>query len=109
MKKIARYFKRLFSPRYMQDIDMMDLIHALNSETVRKIWLFEVYQELRNLNLGVDKALLGGDLRINDLSARRKAFQDVLEMLITARKRSLAEKDPNPRYMSEVDLDRVTV
>lgn len=109
MKKLARYFVRLFSPRHLQDIDMLELMHSLNSETVRKIWLHEVYEELRSMNLGVEKALLAGDYRLHDLSARRKAFQDVLELLLNARKRSLTEKDPNPRFLSEVDMDRVTV
>ncbi len=109
MRKISRYLKRLVSPRYMQDIDLADLLRAMNDETVRRIWLYEVYQELRNLNLGVEKALMGGDISISRISARRRAFQDVLEMILNARTRRLEERDPNPRFESEVDLDRVTV
>lgn len=109
MKKISKYLKSLFSPEHMQNIDFTEVLNAFHSETVRKIWIYEFYQELKNLNLSVDRSLLHGDARINDLSARRKAFQDILEMVLSAKRQAIEEKDPAPKIMSEVDLDRRTV
>lgn len=109
MRKVPRFLSRLFSPNNLQDIDIYDLQAAFANDTVRRIWLYEVYQELRNLNLKVEKSLLGGYSQLNDLSARRRAFQDVLEMILTAKRRHVEEKHPDPRIRSEVDLDRVTV
>ena len=109
MKKMPRFLSRLFSPAYMQDIDFVDLLNTLNDPVVRRIWIHEVYQELRNTNLAVDRGLLSGSPRINDLSSRRKAIRDILEMILKAKSRHVEEKDPNPRFESEIDLDRVTV
>ena len=105
MKKMPRFLSRMFSPVYMQDIDFVLLLNTLSDPTIRRVWLHEVYQELRNINASVDRALLHGEARLNDLSARRKAIQDVLEMVLRAKQK----KDPNPRFESEIDLDRVTV
>lgn len=109
MKKMPRFMSRLFSPAYMQEIDIADLVTQLNDPMVRRIWIHEMYQELRNINLSVDKALLSRDSQINDLSARRKAFRDILEMILHARRRVAEGKDHDHRYQAEVDLDRVTV
>lgn len=109
MKSIPRYLTRLFSPKHLQNLDVLELLQALNNETIRKIWLYEVYQDLREMNLGVEKALLNGDMRLNDLSARRRAYQDVLEGILTAKKRQMEEKDHDHKVQSVIDLDRVTV
>lgn len=109
MKKVARYLSRLFSPKHLQDIDVLDLLAAMSNETVRKAWIYEVYQDLRQMNLDVETALLNEDFRLTDLAARRKAYQEILEKILVARNRQVKEKHPDPRPMVEVDLDRVTV
>lgn len=107
MKKVPRFLLNLFSPQHLQNLDVLELLEAFNNPTVRKLWIYEVYQELRALNLGVEKALLTG--KTTDLSVRRKAIQDVLELITTAKRRCSEEKDPDHKILAEVDLDRVTV
>lgn len=109
MKRIPRFFKSLFSPMYMQDIDISEIISALNDTRIRNVWLHDLYEELKRLNLDVDQALLKGETHVTALSARRKAFGDVLEMILIAKRRKVEEKDPYPKILSEVDLDRTTV
>lgn len=107
MKKVPRFLLNLFSPQHLQNLDVLELLEAFNNPTVRKLWIYEVYQELRALNLGIEKALVSGNVK--DLSARRKAYRDVLELILVAKRRCLEEKDPDPRFKSEIDMDRVTV
>lgn len=109
MKKLPRYLLRLFSPKHLQNLDVLELLQAMNNETVRKLWLYDIYQELREMNLGIEKALLNQDTRINDLSARRKAYQDVLEGILGAKRRQTEETDHDHNVQSLIDLDRVTV
>lgn len=109
MKKISKYLKSLFSPEHMQNIDFSEVIQAFHNETVRNIWLYDLYQELKHLNISVDRSIMNNDLQLTHLSARRKAFQDVLEMILSAKRQAIEKKDPNPRVVSEVDLDRRTV
>jgi hypothetical protein len=109
MKKIPRFLHNLFSPHHLQNLDVLELMNAFNNPTVRKLWLYEVYQELRSLNMGIETALLTNSYVINTLSPRRKAYQDILEAILVAKRRCLEEKDPDPQFKSEIDLDRVTV
>lgn len=108
MKKLPRFLSSLFSPLYMQDLDVVDLLNLLNDPSVRRKWLFGIYEELRNVNLSVDRALLRGAGHLDDLSARRKALRDMLELLARTRS-SMGEKDHDLAFQAEVDLDRVTV
>ncbi len=66
-----------------------------------------VFDELQRLNLEVDKRLLTNDQRgIIDLAARRKAYQDILESVLAARRRI---RNNNPQDRSGFDLESVTV
>jgi hypothetical protein len=106
MKRIVRYLKDVFSMRDLHNLDVNEILLALNDASVRKTWIYELCEELKRLNLEVDKRLLSGSqYNLTDLAARRKAFQDVLELVLSARRRN---RNPNPK--SEVfDLDNVTV
>lgn len=112
MKKIKRWLKDVFDPE--NDIDMFALGQALGDPEVRNAWVINVLSEIRTMNIDVDKALLAGtDFRLIDLCARRKAFKDVLEMILSARRvvaETLAQEvRPNPRKeVPFVNLDRVT-
>lgn len=94
---------------YMQDIDISEVLSAMAEPRVRNMWLHDVYEELKQLNLDVDQALFKGDIHVTALSARRKAFGDALQMILIAQRRKAEEKDPYPKILSEVDLDRTTV
>lgn len=106
MKRFPAFIKELFGPKELHNLDVQDLLGAMSDPVVRKVWLAGVFEDLQRLNLDVDKCLLStGQVHITDLAARRKAFQDILEGILTARRRV---RDPNPRSGS-FDLDSVTV
>lgn len=108
MRKIYRWMNDIFSPKQLQGLDAIDLVDAMNDPVIRKTWLWQTFEELKRLNLEVDKGLMSGSMRLNDLSARRKAYQDVLEGILSA-KRTVSSKSHNPKSDGSFDLDSVTV
>ncbi len=106
MKKILKRFKDIFNPKELQQLDSMELLNALNDPLVRKIWLWDTYEELKRLNLLVDSNLLEGhDLSLTNLCARRRSYQDVLEGILSAQRQA---KSNNPKDKSGFDLAAVT-
>lgn len=106
MKKIVSYFNDIFSPKDLQGLNVNEILSALNDSSVCKEWIYEVCEELKRLNLEVDRRLLTNQQwNLTDLAARRKAYQDVLESLLAAKRRV---KSPNPPPGS-FDLSSVTV
>ncbi len=109
MKKLTRWMESIFHPKTMQGLDVVDLLDSMNDPVIRKTWLWDVFEELKRLNLAVDKSLQEGGFRIEDLAAKRKAYQEILEGILVA-KRTVKSKGPNPRTEAgEFDLDSVTV
>ncbi len=108
MKKIARWLKDVFSPKELQGLDVQEIIAALGDEPTRKMWIYEVFQELKRVNLEVDRRLLAAQTSgLTDLAARRKAYQDVLDGILAAKRQI---KNPNPKSKTgEFDLESVTV
>jgi hypothetical protein len=111
LKKIPRWLNSVFSPVHFQNLDAAELLEALTNPAAARTWLTEMFDELKRLNLEVDRRLLSAnDFRLTDLCARRQAIQYVLEALKSAKASVPAAKGPNPRIqVPEVDLDRVTV
>lgn len=108
MKKISRWFKDIFSPKELHGLDVKEIVAALSEEPVRKLWMYEAFQELKRMNLEIDKRLVNNQtFHIADLAARRKAYQDMLEGILAAR-RQLHTHNPKPKS-GEFDLDSVTV
>lgn len=111
MKKIKRWFKDIFDPEEFNNLDTEAIRAAFNDVSVRNIWLSGCFEELKRINMEVDKRLLSGtNLQLTDLCARRKTYQDVLEAVLSARRQVVKEPQElrhNPRP-SEVNLDRVT-
>lgn len=108
MKKLNRWLKNLFTPKELHGLDVSEILAALNEEAVRKLWIFEAFQELKRMNLEVDKRLLSGAAySLTDLAARRKAYQDMLDGILSAR-RQLRNHNPKAKP-GEFDLDSVTV
>lgn len=106
MKRIVRYLKDVFTLKDLNNLDIDDILSALIDPAVRKLWVYEVCEELKRMNLEVDRRLLSStQLNLTDLAARRKAYQDVLELVLIARRRT---RNPNPKSGS-FDLDSVTV
>lgn len=107
MKKLTRWLNHLFSPKELNGLDVQDILSALSEESTRKLWLFESFQELKRMNLEIDKRLLAGvTFNLTDLAARRKAYQDMLEGILSARRQI---RNHNPKSMGQFDLDSVTV
>lgn len=106
MKKLTRWFSNVFSPKELHGLDVQEMLAALGDEPTRKMWIFDVFQELKRMNLEVDKRLLTGQTyHLTDLAARRKAYQDILEGILSAKRQI---KNQNPKSRSEFDLDSVT-
>ncbi len=112
MKKLKKWLSDYFSPESFNDLDVDGIAQALNDSSVRHIWLTRTLAELKTINLDVDKRLVSGtNLQLTDLCARRKAYQDVLESILSARRTVVSgtqEQRPNPKAPVLVDLDRVT-
>lgn len=107
MKRIPALFRDLFSPKDLHGLDVQEILGAMSDASIRKVWLSGVFDELQRMNLEVDKRLLGDTQNdLTDLAARRKAFQDVLESVLSARRRV---KNLNPQSGTTFDLDSVTV
>lgn len=111
MKNIPRWLTGLFSPKELQGLDAAELLDALSSPSIARIWLHGVYQELKQMNIEIDRCLLTGrDVHLTDLCARRRAYQDVLTAIKSAKQSATQAKNHNPReQVPEIDLDRVTV
>ena len=103
---LVKGLKELLSPKELQGLDSNELLEALNDASIRKHWLYEVYEELKRLNLEVDVRLLTEvNYRLTDLCAKRKAYQDVLEAILSAKRQV---RSHNPKSGSGFDLDAVT-
>jgi hypothetical protein len=111
MRKAYRWLKDLLGPESVQDLDLQAVASAFNDHEIRRIWLAEMFNEIVLINREIDKRLLAGkDTNLTDLCARRRALQDVLEGILSAKRRVVT---PVPRHnprpsVNEIDLDRVT-
>lgn len=107
--KLKRWFKDIFEPDTFNNLDTTAIGNALNDSGVRAIWLAYCFDEIVRLNMEVDKRLLSGsEMGLTDLCARRKAIQDMLEAVLSARRQLTQDQRPNPRPLVAIDLDRVT-
>lgn len=106
---MKRWLKEMFAPDTFNDLDTSAIASAFNDPSVREMWLTYCFEELKRINLEVDRRLLvGSETGFIDLCARRKAFQDVLEAVLSARRKLSQAARHNPRVLSDVNLDRVT-
>lgn len=111
MKKVlAQKLRDIFTPRNYLDLDVYEVMDALKDDIVRKTWLFQVLQEVKQTHMDVDKRLKEGQLfGIAELSARRKALQFVLEAALGAKREVQRAKGHNPPDETKFDLESVTV
>lgn len=106
MKKLNRWFKNIFTAKEVYQLDLQELLDAMSDSGVRKLWLYDTLEEIKRVNLEIDRRLLTGSPgNITDLAARRKAIQDVMELIRSAKRQI---KNHNPKS-GEFDLDSVTV
>jgi len=110
MKKyLVRRFNEIFNPSQFQQLDVYGVLSALQDQMVLKKWLYEVLQEIKNLNMSIDRGLVSGKLYdINDLSAKRKALQGILESALSIHREVRRGPRPNPSKGEEYDLENVT-
>jgi hypothetical protein len=109
MKTIKRWFKEMFDPDVFNDMNTAMIGDAFNDPTIRGLWLAECFEEIKRINMEVDMRLLSeSTFGLTDLCARRKAYRDVLESVLSIRRRMTQEVRPNPRAEAFVNLDRVT-
>lgn len=106
MKKLSRWMNNIFTPKELHGLDVLEILSALNEEPIRKLWIYEALQELKRMNLEIDKRLLlGNSFQIIDLAARRKAYQDIFDGILSARRQI---HSPNPKTKGHFDLENVT-
>lgn len=111
MKKIKRWFNSTFSPEDFNGLDMAEIVEGLNDPEVRRDWLAGLFDDLKQLHIDVDRALLSGkDFVLTDLCAKRQMLQKVLESVLQAKRNIRRGATHNPRVgVGGIDLDRVTV
>lgn len=109
--KMKRWFKEMFDPQEFNGLDTMAIGEAFNDPSVRREWLLGVFEAIRDMNLEVDRRLLSDSAYgLTDLCAKRKAYQDVLEAILDAKRKVTQGVRHNPRpVVGSIDLDRVTV
>lgn len=109
--KMIRWFRELFEPEQFGDLDIMAIGEAFNDSNVRREWLLMTLDAIRDVNFEADRRLLAGEtFGLTDLCAKRKAYQDMLENVLSAKRRVTHGERPNPRpVIGGIDLDRVTV
>lgn len=108
MKKMTQWISEMFSPEQFNDLDIFAIGEALNNSDIRQRWFLAVLEEIKRINVDVDRRLLAGsEFGIMDLCARRKALQDVLELVLSIKRQARQEDRHNPRP-SVINLDRVT-
>lgn len=106
MKTFIKNLKELFSPKELQNLDSSELLDALNDASIRKQWLMDIYDELRRLNLSIEaRVLVKPTYGLEDLCARRRAYQDMLEAILSAKRQV---RSHNQKDKSGFDLDAVT-
>lgn len=112
MKRLKRWLKDYFEPEDFNGLDIDSIGQALNDSSIRSLWLSRTIADLKMINLEVDKRLLSGqgsEMGLTDLCAKRKAYQDILESVLSVRRTVVQESRPNPKVqMPAVNLDRVT-
>jgi hypothetical protein len=109
MKRYVRWLKDIFNPGDYNGLDVDAIRSAFNDSSIRSTWLNNCFEELKTINREVDRRLLTGtNLQLTDLCARRKAYQDMLEAVLSARRQITQDVRPNPKVQVDINLDRVT-
>lgn len=110
MKLVKRWLSEVFKPEQAQDLDISAIASALGDQTVRTKWLESILSDLFLINMEIDRRVLKGIPEgITDLCARRKAYQDVLASVLSAKRSCTSNERHNPREkVPFVNLDRVT-
>lgn len=108
--KMIQKLKELFAPVDFQGISLEEIARALADQEIRTIWLLRLMDDLKQMNLEIDRRLLSGqEFKIIDLCARRRAYQDVLEGVLSAQRIKPKDARHNPLVSGAFpDLDRVT-
>ena len=110
MKKLKSWLKDIFEAEDFGNLNMGVIGEALGDPSVREVFLRDCLDELKRIHLDIDKRLLSGsEMGLIDLCARRRACQDVMESILSARRSVKQDVRHNPRFTDTVvDLDRVT-
>lgn len=110
MKKyLVKRFKELFNPAQFQDLDVYGVLSALQNQTVLKMWLYEVLQQIKQTNLAIDQSLVSGKVYdINDLSAKRRALQGILEAALSIHREVRRASVHNQPSKADFDFESLT-
>jgi hypothetical protein len=108
MKKLKAWLSEIFELPHYEDISLEAIATALNEPRVRAIWLEYMTDELKRIHLEIDKRLVEGSVSIGDLGTRRRAYQDTLQYILSAKRAVSHDPRHNQQERSFIDLDRLT-
>lgn len=97
----------ILCPAELNDLNVEELAIALNNPAVRNRWLQDVLEDLRRLNLHVDKLLERNEPqhKFVEVSARRRQTWAILQQIQLAKNSVEMDSGHNPME----DLDHVAV
>lgn len=95
--KWPRTWLEVFDPQATQKLDVSRIVSDLNNPQVRAHWLRAVLDQLRAINLEVDKLLDKGPIteRLIEISAKRRQIVAVLEQIEASRNSVELENNHN--------------
>jgi len=106
---ILKSIQEFFEPKNFNDMDVLAVGEALNDLATRTLWINMCLEDIKRINREIDKRVLKAQPdSITDLCAKRRAYQEILESAISARRNIVQGIRHNPRPATIVDLDRVT-
>jgi len=86
--RAIKFITDIFKVEEIQQINIQEVVMALNDSSVRAHWIRELLAEIQNLNISIDHDLLQKkEQDIKDKSARRRTLQYVFEQVLLSRKR----------------------
>ena len=92
-----KWLRQILDPAPMYDLDLTKLSLALNGPAVRHHWLKALLEQLRELNLEIDRMLERNDpqSRYIEISARRRQLVAILQQIETSKNSVELEVDHN--------------
>jgi hypothetical protein len=84
--KFPKWITDIYKPEELQKIKVEEILMAMNDVSIRKHWLFEVLDELKEVNLSIDRALDAREqYSFEELSAKRRALTWVLNQVLSSK------------------------
>ncbi len=108
-KSLVKKLQDLFNPSRFQDLDVYGVLSALQNQTVLKIWLYGILEDVKQTHLKIDQKLLSGETGgMMILSAKRRALQEVLESALSVEREVRRGTEHNQATKADFDFESLT-